>query len=138
MKTIALLIVCGVIFTLNLTGQIKKNRNPLYDQGNDSLKIAPYFEDHGYSKFYKKFDLPDNIIINPDLNFWGKNFKIESPEIKRSYDKTFSEKFPGSNKFYAKRPYLINPDDKFFIKKPDTSARYYLIIKDPITNWIIN
>jgi hypothetical protein len=138
MKTIALMIVCGVIFTINLTGQIDKKRNLLNDKKTDSLRIAPYFDDHTYGKLYKKFHLPDNIIINPDLDLGKKHFNIESPAIKRSYDKLAAEKFPGSDRFYAKRGYIFNPTEKSFIIKPDIKAKYYLIIKDPITNKIIN
>jgi hypothetical protein len=138
MKTIALMIVCGVIFTINLTGQIDKNCNLFNDQKNDSIRIAPYFDDHTYGKLYKKFDLPDNIIINPDLDLGKKHFNIEPPTIKRSYDKLLAEKYPGSDRFYAKRGYIFNAADKSFVIKPDTTVKYYLIIKDPITNKILN
>lgn len=49
-------------------------------------------------------------------------------------DTTFNQ-FPGSSRYYAKRPELI-PSDKHFIMNPDTSSKYFLIIKDPLTNKI--
>jgi hypothetical protein len=132
MKTIALMIVCGVIFTINLAGQNDKNRNPFNNQKNDSLRIAPYFDDHTYSKLYKKFDLPDNITISPGWDLEKKHFNIESSTIKPSNDKLLAEKFPGSDRFYAKRGYVYNPADKSFIIIPDTTVKYYLIIKFPL------
>ncbi|MGD0340938.1 MAG: hypothetical protein ABSA76_04415 [Bacteroidales bacterium] len=138
MKTFALTAVCGIIFTINLTGQIDKNHNLFSDQKNDSLKITPYSGDHTYGKLYKKFDLPNNKSTNPDLDLGEKHFYFESPALKRFNDKILAKKFPGSDRFYAKRGHKFNPAEKSFIIKPDTISKYYLIIKDSITNKVIN
>jgi hypothetical protein len=44
--------------------------------------------------------------------------------------------FPGSSRYYAKRPELIS-SDRHFIMNPDTSSKCFLIIKNPLTNEII-
>jgi hypothetical protein len=44
------------------------------------------------------------------------------------------EYYPGSKRYYAKRP--LNKRYSYydsFVKEPDNSAKYYLIIKDPLT-----
>jgi hypothetical protein len=40
------------------------------------------------------------------------------------------------NRFYAKKPYMACPYEKSFIIKPDTTVKYYLIIKDPVSKRI--
>jgi hypothetical protein len=138
MKTIASMIVIGSIFSFNLSGQIHKNPDLPGYQKKDSMCITFPADDPEYGHLKKKFNLPDNILINPDLDIKQKRFNIESP-ARRSYsDKLRAEKFPGADIFYAKRPYLNRPSDRSFIIKPDTTAKYYLIIKDPFTGRITN
>jgi hypothetical protein len=136
MKTIALVMACGILFTINLNGQMNSDRDLFKGKNIDSLKIEPYLYNQSPGKLFKKYDLPDDILINPDQNLEGKHFNMESPEIRDSYDKMFAEKFPGSDRFYAKRGMPMGPADRFFIYKPDKGSKYYLIIKDPVTNKI--
>lgn len=44
------------------------------------------------------------------------------------------EQYPGSSRYYAEIPYLkkILSEDNAFVKRPDTSAKYYLIVKNPL------
>jgi len=127
MKTITILSLLVFISSFNLYGQIDGPNKRFHSQKSDSIFIKPFFENPN-----ENFDLHHDRILKPNLS--QKRFHIESPEIKNSYDKLLAERFPGSETFYAKRPYLIYPYEKSFIKKPDTTAKYYLIIKDPITH----
>jgi len=44
-----------------------------------------------------------------------------------------AEEYPGSSIYYAKRPSQLQmTNEKFFIIKPDTTLKYYLVVKDPI------
>jgi hypothetical protein len=136
MKTKVLIVFFGVVISINLTGQIDNNPNLFEDRKNDSLRIAPYPDDNTYNKLYKKFDLPDNIIINPDQEIRKKYYSAEIPSVNSYRDKLLTEKYPGSDIYYARRPYWTMPYEKSFIIKPDSTVKYYLIIKDPVSNMI--
>jgi hypothetical protein len=133
MKTIAIIMVLVCMSFLRLNGQIDRPNKRFQNLLPDSLITKPLFK---YPE--RNFDLYSDKIIRPNLDQSLKHYHIESPEIKNSYDKLLAERFPGSEKFYAKRPYLKYPYEKSFVKKPDTTVKYYLIIKDPILNRRIN
>jgi hypothetical protein len=133
MKTIAPILLFVCISSFSLYGQTDGPSKPFHNQKSDSIFIKPCFKNPN-----KNFDLYRDRILKPNSDLSQKRFHFESPEIKNSYDKLFAERFPGSEIFYAKRPYLIYSYEKSFVKKPDTTAKYYLIIKDPITHRRIN
>jgi hypothetical protein len=128
MKTLFSLLFLLCIASLNLSGQgdsIFKNHNRPFP---DSI-----FSDKRF------FDLSDSLylhsqkVINPVPGISNRHFNIVIPEIKDPYDKIMSERFPGSDRYYAKRPELISHDINSFNKKPDTTVKYYLIIRNPVT-----
>jgi hypothetical protein len=126
MKPITFLSLLVFISSFSLYGQIDGPSKRFHSQKSDSVFIKPFFE-----KPNENFNLHHDRILKPDLS--QKRFRIESPGIKNSFDKLLAERFPGSEKFYAKRPYLIYPYEIPFIRKPDTTAKYYLIIKEPFS-----
>jgi hypothetical protein len=131
MRTINLFSLLVFVSSFSLYGQIVGPNKRFYNQRSDSIFIKPLFEIPDFN-----FDLHGNIKLKPYLN--QKDFQLQYPEIRYSYDKLLAERFPGSEKFYAKRPYLIYPYEKSFIKKPDTTVKYHLIIKEPVTSRRIN
>jgi hypothetical protein len=126
MKTNTLLSLLLLISSFSLYGQIDGSSKRFYSQKSDSIFTKPFLVNPN-----KNFDLRSDKIFKPDLN--QKHFHFEAPEIKNTYDTLLAQRFPGSEKFYAKIPYLVYPYEKSFIKKPDTTAKYYLIIEDPFT-----
>jgi len=132
MKTSVFIIALICITSLRLNGQVDWPSKQFQDIFQDSKITKPIIK---YPK--NNHDLYSDKIIKP---IWDQSLKhnhIELPEIKYSYDKLLAERFPGSEIFYAKRPNLISIQ-KSFVKKPDTTAKYYLIIKDPILSRRIN
>jgi len=136
MKTIILLALSVFIFPVTLTGQTSKfeilseYRKPgsLYSKQSPDNQLSINSDINS--------DLFNERIYEPDFILKQKRFSIESPVIK-STDKTLlAEIYPGSDRFYAKRPYMASPYEKSFIIKPDTTVKYYLIIKDPVSKRI--
>jgi len=139
MKTTILLTVSLFLFTGIILGQndkfcilekdIKKDFNIANNLSNfrqidTTIKLAP-----NHYLFHKensqRFDLNSDMIIQHHLEIYPS----------RSY--TRAEEYPGSSIHYAKRPSLFQmPNEKFFNIKPDTTAKYYLIIKDPLSHMI--
>lgn len=73
-------------------------------------------------------------IINP---------KEVPPDLKKQFPDSMMMKvtpdvryqFPGSSRFYRKWPQTKTlPYERSFFVRPDTTVKYYLIIKDPLTN----
>jgi hypothetical protein len=140
MKTTILLMVSLFLFSGNILGQndkfsfleknIKKDLNIANNLSNfrqidTTFKLIP-----NHDLFHKgnsqRFDLNPDMIIQHRLEIYPS----------RSY--AYTEEYPGSSIYYAKRPSLLQvPNEKFFIIKPDTTAKYYLIIKDPLSHMII-
>ncbi len=138
MKTIPLFLFLVFAFSFNLTGQTDRHSNRFNHQKSDTIFSTPFLNNPSFPIPDKKFDLYSDRIIKPDIDLIQKHFNIESPGIKLSNDTLSAERYPGSDRFYAKSPYLPYMYEKSFIKKPDTKAKYFLIIKDPISNKIIN
>jgi hypothetical protein len=138
MKTIALLSLLVFTSPFILAGQTDRPFNRIKDLKHDTIIIKPFLKDPAFENPIFKFHKQDDGIIAPDSDLIEKNFRIESPGVKNYYDILSEEKFPGSGRYYAKRHYLVNPYEKSFIKKPGTTAKYYLIIKDPISNKRVN
>jgi hypothetical protein len=140
MKTTILLMFSLFLFSGAILGQngkfsfldkdIKKDVNIVnslsnFKQIDTTFKLIPN-HDLFHKRNSQRFDLNPDIIIKHQL------------EINHSQNYAYAEEYPGSSIYYAKRPSLLQmPNEKFFIIKPDTTAKYYLIIKDPLSHLII-
>jgi len=129
MKIFAAILILAFISSVEIYGQVEGPGKQFKIQKSDSLFIKPLFE---YPN--KRFDSGSGKIIKPGSDFVPKHFRIDSAGLKNYYDRLLAERFPGAERFYAKRGYPIYPYEKSFVKKPDTATRYYLIITDPITH----
>ena len=140
MKTTILLMVSLFLFSGSIFGQngkfsfldrnIKKdlniaNRLSNFSQIDTTFKLIPN-QDLFHKRNSQRLDLNPDMIIQHQFG------------INHSQSYAYAEEYPGSSIYYAKRPLLLQmPNEKFFIIKPDTTAKYYLIIKDPISHMII-
>jgi hypothetical protein len=82
----------------------------------------------------RKSDLFRYKEIMPQFNLKpGKDFEQNN---QRPHSRG-AEEYPGSSRYYAQKisPYPFSYGESFIIK-PDTSAKYYLIIKDPLQKTI--
>ncbi len=82
----------------------------------------------------RKYRIPFNSQ-KPDTGLLKRHFYFRSPE--REQDRIAAETYPGSERFYARRPFLPHLPGKFNIR-PDTTEKFYLIIKDPLLNRRVN
>jgi hypothetical protein len=82
----------------------------------------------------RKFRIPSDSQ-GSDTALIRKHSYFQSQEMER--DRVAHEKYPGSERFYARRPFLPGVPGRFN-KKPDNTEKYYLIIKDPLLNKITN
>jgi hypothetical protein len=133
MKTIALLSLMVLTFSSILIGQNKGTFNRIGDQKSDTIIMTPFRHDPAFENPRYKFNRNDDGIFSPEIDLFRKNFKEESPWTRDTSRNLSEEKFPGSGRFYTRRPYIDYPYEKSFIKKPDASVKYFLIIKDPIS-----
>ena len=135
MKTMILLMFSLFLFTGSLTGQNGKlsfldrdinndlniaNCQSDFRQIDTTFKLIP---DHDlfHKRNSQRFDLIPEIIIQHHLI------------ISRPQTYANAEEYPGSSIYYAKRPSQLQmTNEKFFIIKPDTTLKYYLVVKDPI------
>jgi hypothetical protein len=96
-----------------------------------------------------KYSIPaekqNPLLVPVDTLLFDKRYKQDIPEYSQnelnSLLKIYREDsarrmFPGSSRYYAKRPLNESNYYDHFVKSPDASAKYYLIIKDPLTNKI--
>ena len=142
MKTTILLMFSLFLITKSLLGQIDKFNyidSDIRKQFFPMRNIKP--DSPRFSR--PKLNVPKNLN-NPTKNNLNRfNLYLDSSfndscTIKRCSDFVVAEKYPGSSRFYAKMSSLnLNTYGKFFIINPDSSAKYYLIIKDPIPHTII-
>ena len=101
------------------------NRQSNFSQIDTTFKLIPN-HDLFHKRDSKRFDLNPDMIIQRPLG------------INHSQSYAYAEEYPGSSIYYAMRPSLLQmPNEKYFIIKPDTTAKYYLIIKDPLSHMII-
>ncbi len=134
MKTIPALLFC----LLFIPGCIWGQEDSLKFKVPEIRKADPFpFSDYRFDfknnksidDYMKRIDPSDNNKI-----FRFKTFPdgsvADSVRIMLPPDFNIAEEFPGSERFYRK----FTPDKrgKLIIKKPDTSAKYYLIIQDPV------
>jgi hypothetical protein len=133
MKNIMLSLLTALLFPCFIAAQSKQESGK--DQpGTDKInKYSVPAEKHNpqivpvdtliFDKRYKQ-DIPD--YSQNELNSLLKHYREDS----------LNRTFPGSSRYYAKRPLNESGYYDHFVKSPDTSAKYYLIIKNPLTNKI--
>ncbi len=106
-------------------------KRPVTDSLISTPKLGPDFN------LRRNFDMPD--IPEIDRRFLPGNEGINRglPAMREFEDHMSERQFPGSSRFYARRPYLYsNPGSGDFIRKPDSSVKYYLIIMDPLRHTV--
>lgn len=118
MKTI-ILVLSALLFSLLLNGQENIEKKYTWD----SIE---------FHELLKKFnDKEQELKVSPEQ----KNRDLLTEYLRKfDTDPTLTEQYPGASRYYAKRP-VFAPYGKFIIE-PDTSVKYYLIIKDPLRNII--
>jgi len=145
MKTVFILLVSVFLFPVLLPGQSgKENRG--YKKRNKSANNKEEFRNPlppaNDSDIIEPQSLPDTLFLRKpyrDMNdfifrYPGNRF-FGDPGVPRA-----PETYPGAPKFYRKSPQMPSPYEKSFIIPYVASRdqRYFLIIKDPITDRIIN
>lgn len=136
-----------IVFVLTILTQLSLTREAYAQQESvrdsvfikefaiDTLITMPKLGSDFSSK--RNFNLPD--IPEIDRKFLPGNERIfrQIPGMQEFDNQQPGSEFPGSSRFYARRPYLhINPGSRNFIMKPDSSVKYYLIIKDPLRHTV--
>jgi hypothetical protein len=120
MKTIIFLILNVILFTSVTHGQVI--RKPFrIDRGmeSDTVKSLPEYLQKQRPEIFQDI-IADTFTI------------VQGPGSRSA------RMFPGSDRYYARRPEL-NPFQYkgSFVRTPHDSAKLYLIIKDPISGTII-
>lgn len=144
MKVINLLFIILILLPVSVSAQNIPD-NPRFNNPEKNRKCPV--------EIMKDFRIDPEIMIDPGF-FSDPSLKKESgksydelierlPERKLLPDFRIAEEpeiYPGAPKFYSKHRMIPSPFEKSFIIKhrPDPFAKYYLIIKDPITHRIIN
>lgn len=139
MKAIAFLISSFLLLSLHLSGQ-QNNELRAWSKNQDTSSLFPKNSDppeNFYKKQEKKPDMYGDRKKHPDGDRFRKNFPID-PGRKPMQDSIAEKRYPGSSRFYARSlpsgPY--SGYGKSFIVVPDTSAKHYLIIMNPLTGEI--
>lgn len=71
------------------------------------------------------------IPSDPELS--DRQFALKTPDE----DSILTQQYPGASRYYARSRIYGDPfHEKSFVMKPDTSVKYYLIIKDPLRNTV--
>jgi hypothetical protein len=139
MKTSIFLIFIYFFLTNEIIGQTKKFNyidseiKRIYPSSDNRFKNSR-INSHLYLKRLSDF---------PCLIDTG-NFLIDSigliryhKKLNRYHSNKTSELFPGSSKYYAINPSILSsPYSTFFITKPDTSVKHFLIVQDPLKNTV--
>ena len=148
MKTSILLVLFLLIIPGSLIGQTDKFKYKILDLKEDfslsndlhkNLQIDINLNTINYN------DLPAKIKSQRPTVIKSHSLKLSQDSLFRDHlkirhypDSVIAEEYPGSSRFYAKSYIKPYPYEKSFIIKPDTTVKYYLIIKDPILHKIIN
>lgn len=133
MKAIAPIIFMVLMSAFSIYGQTERPDRSLENQKQDTVKRQAFRYPWGNFDIYRdRVPVPE---LKPDLD--PKRFYHKSPRVVIPYGERPEERYPGSERFYAKRPFLFSPYRKPFVLKPDSTVKYYLIIKDPITHRVI-
>lgn len=135
MKTMTLIMFSIWLISIPLSGQTDLYKYHFKDLISDTTFSNSLSDNHCINKDFKIIQKNELFgdkkrIQNPDLGL--KHFPPANLKTRRYPDLKIAEEYPGSSRFYAKRPYLnFYAYEKSFIIKPDTTVKYYLIIKDP-------
>lgn len=138
MKPALLTLFLFILITGSLSGQANRFSFP-----DTILKSDIPYSDNKFPDSRLNHEFNDNIDL-----FSGKNRSHlfdynqdssyrEFHKIRRLPDFENDGEYPGSSRYYGKMPYLVPGfGEDSFIKIPDASAKYYLIIKDPVHHTI--
>lgn len=121
---ITLLLFLALFFSFPVSSQSDKSRSGGGELKSDTGK----FQSPEIFQYHNKDSLAE---MQTPYYFDGKKFEAPQTAIDTINPKEY---FPGSKRYYAKRS--LNKDYSYydsFVKEPDNSAKYYLIIKDPLT-----
>lgn len=104
----------------------------LFLEAQDITQKKSFWDSTEFRDLIKKFnDKNQDLKVFPEQ----KNRDLFSEYLKRfNSDSALTEQYPGASRYYAKRP-VFSPYGKFIVE-PDTSVKYYLIIKDPLRNTV--
>jgi len=126
MKPLLLIILSILVFHINATGQF-------YFFKSNPLKIDTTLSNRGkidHPDIRLNNDLKDRFNSNSTSELNTNQFRFAS-KIPQKFTDPRDQIFPGASRYYAKRPNLIAPLYlEHFAIKPDSSVKYYLIIKD--------
>ena len=148
MKTSILLVLFLFIIPGSLIGQTGKFKYKILDLKKDfplSNDLNKNFQLDIHLNAFNYNDLPAKIKSQKPTVIKSHSTKLSQDSLFRDHlkirhypDSVIVEEYPGSSKFYAKSYIKPYPYEKSFIIKPDTTVKYYLIIKDPILHKITN
>ena len=140
MKTKSLLVISILLICISGNAQTGRYKYQFRNQITDSVHSGPSGDYGLIYDFLRKAekDLSGQQKVNPEFDLTPKHIQSDTIIRRRNYSAHVIEEYPGSSKFYAKRGFGKNYIfEKSFIKKPDTTVKYYLIIEDPISHRII-
>lgn len=124
MKTIILFVFSFFLIPVAATAQ----KNPEYKSNEKELRDL--FEK--YNRQDTSFRLVPELKI-PSTPDFSQNYDLKAPD---EYS-ALTQQYPGASRYYAKSKIYGDPfHEKSFVKEPDTTAKYYLIIKDPLRNTV--
>lgn len=133
MKALAFIVIMVLLSAFGLYGQAERADRGLEKRKQDTITRQPFRYPEKDPDFYRdRIPVPD---LKPDID--PKRFHYVPPRAVIPYSERPEENYPGSERFYAKRPYLSPRYEKQFSLKPDPGVKYYLIIKDPLTNRVL-
>ena len=128
MKIKILLSFLFLAFYSVMTGQVNMDQNKLKNNKKDTTSYYFMMKDslNTVWDFYKEGELNQKLLTLDSFSFNKKRYPVTDQD----------EQYPGASRFYAIRPNLRNYmyTRKSFLIKPDRSAKYYLIIKDPVSH----
>ena len=137
MKPALLTSILLILITGSLSGQANR-----YSFTDTILKRdIPYsdskFPDSSLNQEFNNIDLFSGKNRNHLFDYNQDNRYREFHKIRRLPDFENDGEYPGSSRYYGKMPLLVpGKGENSFIKIPDASAKYYLVIKDPVHHTI--
>ncbi|HLN56195.1 MAG TPA: hypothetical protein VK207_09395 [Bacteroidales bacterium] len=125
MKTIIFFVFSLFLIPVAATAQ----KNPEYKSNEKELRDL--FEK--YNSQDTLFRLVPELKIPSIPELFNKKYALKVPD---EYS-TLTQQYPGASRYYAKSKVAGDTfHEKSFVKEPDTTAKYYLIIKDPLRNTV--
>jgi hypothetical protein len=130
MKTLVVQIMLFALLNGSLAAQTGKFRF-----SDSNIKLVPGINNFQIDTNFKLIPWNDTLSLK-------KKFKFNLGHDTISFDRInpaqspIAEEFPGASRYYAKLGDYIFITEKSFIKKPDTTSKQYLIIKNPLSHHI--